>query len=201
MKKAFSIKRIAASVLLTLLVSASVCSAGAPGKGIPGNRGAEHFGFTVPDINEAIDFFENIIGAEVVYEIGPFKSDDNWMEEYLNVHPRAKIPKVAIVKCANGPNFEIFQYEAPDQVKRMPRNSDWGGRHIAFYVEDVPAAVSYLKKNGITVLGEPVTMTQGPNTGETWVYFLSPWGMQFELVSYENGMAYEKTTDIRAFKP
>lgn len=170
-------------------------------RGIPGNRGAEHFGFTVPNLKEAIDFFENIIGAEVVYEIGPFMSDDDWMMQHLNVHPRTKVPKAAIVKCGNGSNFEIFEFEAPDQEKKMPKNSDWGGRHIAFYVDDIDQAIKYLKENNIKVLGEPTFMTDGPSAGETWAYFLSPWGMQLELVSYNNGKAYQKETDKRAFTP
>jgi len=170
-------------------------------KGMPGNRGAEHFVFTVPNLKEAVDFFENIIGAEVVYEIGPFASEDNWLGDHLNVHPRAVIPKAAIVKCGNGPNFEIFEYQAPDQEQKMPKNSDWGGRHIAFYVDDVFEAVKYLKENGIEIQGEPTVMTEGPSAGETWVYFLAPWGMQLELVSYENGKAYEKTASTRAFVP
>ena len=170
-------------------------------KGMPGNRGAEHFGFTVPNLKEAVDFFENIIGAEVVYEIGPFASDDNWMNEHLNVHPRTKIPKAAVVKCGNGSNFEIFEFESPDQEKKTPKNSDWGGRHIAFYVDDIDEAVKYLKENNIKVLGEPTFMTDGPSAGESWVYFLAPWGMQLELVSYNNGKAYEKDTDKRAFTP
>jgi len=170
-------------------------------RGIPGNRGAEHIGFTVPNLAEAVDFFENVIGAEVLFEIGPFASDDNWMEDHLNVHPRARIPKAAFVKCGNGANLEIFEYESPDQVKRLPRNSDWGGHHVAFYVEDMTIAVEYLKANDGKVLGEPITMTEGPNAGITWVYFLAPWGMQLELVSYEKGQAYEQTTNKRAFKP
>ena len=59
---------------------------------------------------------------------------------------------------------------------------------MAFYVEDVNAAVAYLKARGIAVLGEPTTMQSGPSKGLTWVYFLSPWGMQLELVSYPSGM-------------
>lgn len=170
-------------------------------KGIPGNRGAEHFGFTVPNLKEAIEFFENIIGAEVIYSIGPFKSDDNWMTTHLNVHPRTEIPAAAIVKLANGANFEIFEYNSPDQKKEMPKNSDWAGRHIAFYVENIDVAVEYLKENNIQILGEVTTMTTGPSAGESWIYFLSPWGMQLELVSYENGKAYEKTTTKKAFTP
>jgi hypothetical protein len=32
----------------------------------------------------------------------------------------------------------------------------------------------------------------GPSAGQSWVYFLSPWGMQLELVSYPDGKAYER---------
>jgi hypothetical protein len=41
------------------------------------------------------------------------------------------------------------------------------------------------------VLGEP-TASKGPSEGQRWVYFLSPWGMQFELVSYPNGKAFDR---------
>jgi catechol 2,3-dioxygenase-like lactoylglutathione lyase family enzyme len=70
-----------------------------------------------------------------------------------------------------------------------PRNSDVGGHHLAFYVKDIGAAVAYLGSHGISVLGEPTTMESGPSEGLIWVYFLSPWGMQLELVSYPAGMA------------
>ena len=48
---------------------------------IPGMRGMEHIGFTVPDINEACDFFERILGAEVLYTAATnFRVDDSdWM--------------------------------------------------------------------------------------------------------------------------
>ena len=33
-----------------------------PRKGMPGLKGTDHIGFTVPDLDEAIDFFVNVIG-------------------------------------------------------------------------------------------------------------------------------------------
>jgi glyoxylase I family protein len=33
------------------------------------------------------------------------------------------------------------------------------------------------------------------------VYFLSPWGMQFELVSFPNGKAYEKDSPVKLWHP
>ena len=69
------------------------------------------------------------------------------------------------------------------QARRRRATATWATR-VAFYVEDVNAAVLYLKARGITVQGEPTTMQSGPSKGLTWIYFLSRWGMQLELVSY-----------------
>jgi catechol 2,3-dioxygenase-like lactoylglutathione lyase family enzyme len=145
-------------------------------------------GFTVPDLEAATRFFVEVIGCVPVFEIGPFQSDDDWMQVHLGVGPRAVIRKLRMFRCKTGASFEIFEYELEGASATPPRNSDVGGHHLAFYVEDMNAAVAYLKALGITVQGEPTTMQSGPSKGLTWVYFLSPWGMQLELVSYPAGM-------------
>ena len=157
--------------------------------GLPGLAGADHVGFTAPDIEAATRFFVDVIGCKLVFEIGPFRSDDDWMQVQLGVDPRAVIRSLRMFRCKNGPSFEIFEYELEGASTAPPLNSDVGGHHLAFYVDDIGAAVAYLKSHGITVQGDPVTMETGPSKGLTWVYFLSPWGMQLELVSYPAGMA------------
>ena len=171
-----------------------------PPTGMPGLRGTDHIGFTVPNLDEAVDFFVNVIGCEPFYELGPFSSDSNWMQEHLAVHPRAGMRRLKFLRCKSGTNFEIFEYEAPDQNSRQPRNSDVGGHHLAFYVDDMNLAVDYLKSKGVRFLGEP-TLSNNASAGQTWVYFLAPWGMQLELVSYPNGKAYEKETSRRLWHP
>ncbi|MQA04474.1 MAG: VOC family protein [Streptosporangiales bacterium] len=157
---------------------------------LSGLAGTEHIGFTVPDLDEAERFFVDVIGCERVYSLGPFASDDDWMCEHLNVHPRTVMRDLRFFRCATGVNFEIFQYEAADQSAAPPSNSDVGGHHLAFYVDDLDAAVAYLRERGVRVLGEP-TASSGASTGQRWVYFLTPWGMQLELVSYPAGKRYE----------
>lgn len=164
---------------------------------MPGIRGTDHIGFTVPDIAQAVDFFVNVIGCEPFYDLGPISSDGDWMAEHLGVHPRSVIRKIKFLRCGHGTNFELFEYEAPDQQAVPPKNSDIGGHHLAFYVDDIYAAVRFLKAKGVTVLGEPTVRNSGPSGGQTWVYFLSPWGMQLELVSFPDGKAYEKDTPRR----
>ncbi|MHA6670091.1 VOC family protein [Homoserinimonas sp. A447] len=168
--------------------------------GLPGLRGTEHVGFTVPDLDEADDFFVNVIGCERVYSLGPFQSDDDWMLEHLNVHPRTVMRQLNFYRCEFGPNFEVFQFEAADAQREQPRNSDLGGHHLAFYVDDLDAAVAHLRAHGIRILGEP-TASRNASEGQRWVYFLSPWGMQFELVSFPNGKAYEKTARVKLWNP
>jgi len=170
--------------------------------GIPGLRGVEHIGFTVPDIETATHFFVDVIGCEFVYTLGPFRDlEGDWMTRHLNVHPRAEVKELRFFRCGFGPNFEIFQYEGPDRRSEPPRNSDVGGHHLAFYVDDISAALSYLKGHGLRILGEPTVRRDGPSAGQTWVYFLTPWGMQLELVSFPNGKGYERDTSVRLWHP
>lgn len=166
-------------------------------KGLPGLRGTDHIGFTVPDLEEAVRFFVEVIGCEPFYELGPFQFDDDWMKVQLNVDPRAVMRKLKFLRCANGSNFELFEYEAPGQNTRQPLNSDIGGHHLAFYVDDFDAALAHLRAHDVEILGEPVVRTEGASAGQTWVYFLAPWGMQFELLSFPDGKGYEKDTERR----
>lgn len=167
---------------------------------LPGLRGTDHIGFTVPDLAQADDFFVRVLGCQRVYSLGPYAHDDEWMLEHLNVHPRTEMRQLHFYRCGFGSNFEIFEYDAADGQRPQPRNSDLGGHHLAFYVDDMDAAVAYLRGEGVRVLGEP-TVSANASAGQRWVYFLSPWDMQFELVSYPNGKAYERDADVLLWHP
>lgn len=157
---------------------------------VPGIRGMDHVGFTVPDLEQAHEFFVDVLGCEYFFELGPFASDGGtWLSEHVNVDDRARF-RNRHYRCGNGSNFEIFEYELDGRNEQQPANSDVGGHHLAFYVDDIDAAIEYLKDSGVRVLGEP-THSSGPAKGQRWVYFLSPWGMQMELVSFPDGKAYQ----------
>ncbi len=127
--------------------------------------------------------------------------DGDFMSRQLNVDRRAVIPQIKMLRCKNGANIELFEFENTDQRREPPRNNDVGGHHIAFYVDDMEEAVAYLRSKNVRVCGEPTLSEEGANAGLKWVYFLSPWGMQLELVSSPTGMAYEKGTDLRVWQP
>jgi catechol 2,3-dioxygenase-like lactoylglutathione lyase family enzyme len=143
---------------------------------IPGLRGHDHTGITVPDVKAATAFFTDVIGCEHAMSFGPFSDDKGtFMKDVVNVNPRAVIDEISMVRCGYGSNIELFQYQSPDQSKEIPKNSDIGGHHIA-------------------LLQGPIPITEGPAAGQSILYFLTPWGLQMELISYPNGMAYQKDT-------
>ena len=160
---------------------------------LPGVRGVNHIGLTVPDINEAETFFSDVLGCEKATSFGPFRDDTGtFMQDLLDVDPRAVVNQITLMRCGFGSNIELFSYDAPDQQTVRPRNSDIGGHHIGFYVDDIDAAAAYFKDKGIRTLMGPFPVNEGPAAGQSVLYFFAPWGLQMEAISFPKGMAYEK---------
>lgn len=169
--------------------------------GIPGLRGTDHIGITVPDLDVAERFFVDVLGAVPVYTLGAKRDDEgDWMQTQLGVHPRTVIREIRFFRLANGSNIELFQYDAADGQAPQPRNSDIGGYHLALYVDDMDAAVEHLRAHDVEILGEPVASV-GASEGQRWLYFRSPWGLQFELVSFPHGKAYESSSPVTLWHP
>lgn len=167
---------------------------------MPGLRGADHLGLTVPNLEQAVEFFTRVIGCEYIFYGGEIGGDLDFMRERLNVHPSSQC-RYCFLRCGNGYNFELFEYSAPDQRTELPKNSDIGGHHVALYVDDIHAAVDFLRAQGIRVLGDPMHITEGPAAGAWWVYFLAPWGLQMELCCYPEGKAYSRTAKRLLWHP
>jgi len=184
------------------VLGAALAGPPALAEGLPGMRGHDHTGVTVPDMAQAIGFFENILGCQKVMAFGPFSDDKGtFMQDALAVHPRAVITQIVQIRCGFGSNIELFSYQSPDQKVAQPKNSDIGGYHIAIYVDDIKAADAYLKSKGVHTLFGPIPVAEGPAAGQTILYFLTPWGLQMEAISYPQGMAYEKDTQLRLWSP
>ena len=181
-------RHIAIAAAAAALLAAAT---GARADGMPGLRGHDHTGITVPDMKQATDFFVGVLGCKEAMSFGPFADEKgDFMTQLLNVNPRAVIKQITMVRCGYGSDIELFQYTSPDQRRDVPRNSDIGGHHVALYVDDLDAAVAHLRRHDVAVLGTPTAST-GAHRGQRWVYFRAPWGMQLELVSYPGGKAID----------
>ena len=176
-------RSVLAAFVSTLSFAAVAAAPAAASDGVPGFRGSDHIGVTVPDLDQAVKFFVEVMGCEAFFKMGPFKADDDWMAVHLGVHPRAEIPQMQLVRCGYGTNLELLQYRTPDQNTAIPKNSDLGGYHVAFYVDDMDKAVGLSQGQGAEVSGRahgddcgaecrrnlgllPVTLGHEPRAGQ-----------------------------------
>ena len=162
------------------------------GRGELGLVGLDHVGITVPDINQAIEWFEDVLGAVAPLTFGPFPAGP-FVASVVDVAETASIDQITMLRIGHSANIELFQYTAPDgQRHDMPKNSDWSGHHVAFYVTDIDTAVEYMVEKGVRKMpAGPFTLAQGPAAGQTIQYFQTPWGGYIEFISYPDGMAYQ----------
>ena len=181
------------AVLALLGLSVSTLAVPALAEPLPGIGGVNHIGITVPDLAEAEAFFTDVLACQKATAFGPFGDNTGtFMQDILDVDPRAVIEQITLMRCGFGSNIELFHYTAPDQKTVTPRNSDIGGHHLAFYVDDIDAAATYLRDKGLKVNMGPIPVSEGPAAGQSILYFSAPWGLQLEAISFPQGMAYEK---------
>ncbi len=165
--------------------------------GLPGLRGVEHVGLTVPNLEAAGKFLVDVLGAKRVFDGGAI-TDTETIVGVLGAHPGDKVV-YAFFRLGQGLNLEVFEYQTHDRG-RHPGNHQAGGHHIALYVDEIEAAVAHLRAHGVEV-GDPQFITTGPAAGSHWVYFKTPWGLQMELVSYPNGKAYQAGAQVLLWHP
>jgi len=140
-------------------------------------RRVDHYALTVPDLDVAVDFIVDVIGGELVYRLPPLAYDDDWMQRYLDVHPRASC-EIALLRLGPTTNLELFEYTAPDHNPVPPGPHEVGSTQLGLYVEDVPEAVTALR-DWLPVL----TVTTDA------ARLMAPWRMPIELRSYPESVS------------
>lgn len=150
---------------------------------IPGVRWADHIALTVPDLDEAVRFFVEALGAEELYRStrGP---DATFMPENFDVSQDAALT-LAMLRMPPNLNVELFEWTTSERRVEHPRHSDAGGHHLCFVVDDVDEAVAVLREiPGVRLLGDRKEVAgDSPRVaGNRWTYFLTPWGLLMEIV-------------------
>jgi predicted enzyme related to lactoylglutathione lyase len=86
----------------------------------------------------------------------------------------------------SGPTLEIYTYsrlaEGPQPAVNRP-----GFAHLAFSVDDVPAARNAVSAGGGSHVGEVVTLQLSTGARVTWCYVADPEGNILELQSWAKG--------------
>lgn len=164
--------------------------------------GMQHVGFTVPDLDEAVAFFTNVFGAVECVETGKIEADDDYMRRRLGVPGNTRIENIKMLRIGNGTNLELFHYSGEAEADApLKRNSQPGGYHLAFQVDDCMEAAARIREMGVAVLDGPTYVDKGPLEGLTWCYLQAPWGQFLEIVSMEGPLAAERSGNPALWSP
>jgi len=154
----------------------------------------DHVSLTVADLDAAIQFYTEVMNAELAYRMGPFDSSEipaeqdgrDWSDAHINV--KGARLEIAMLRLGDNFGMELFQYERPDDANQTPpRNCDVGSRHLCIEVDNVQLAITFLEENGCKAMSGPISMENGPGPASHSWYVLDPFGNQLELVEYING--------------
>jgi catechol 2,3-dioxygenase-like lactoylglutathione lyase family enzyme len=163
--------------------------------------GLHHIGLTVPNMDEAVRFFEAVLGAVTVLRVDGVNVDDEFMKRRLGVPAGRRIKQQRVVVCGAGGNLELFEYSGEEQPSPVKGNSEVGACHLAFQVDDAHAAAARLRAEGVDVLEGPTLIDSGPMKGLTWVYLRAPWGQFLEVVSADGPLGYESAGGPKMWSP
>lgn len=144
----------------------------------------DHAGITVPDLDEAVEFFRTGFGAEALFALGPVRGADR-----LGVDAESWFELVML--DIGGGKLELLHWQGGNP----PRQDCSGGTHIGIEVASVAEVLERVREiPGVHVHGEPVEFTEGATPGLTNAFIATPWGSLIELLGWRSDEESEVVT-------
>jgi catechol 2,3-dioxygenase-like lactoylglutathione lyase family enzyme len=137
--------------------------------------GANHVAISVPDMNQAVDFYCGVLGFEKVMDFGwPVGFDA--IDQILAI--KGTSARSCMVRTTNL-IIELFEFGAGDPAAQNPDRPviDHGFTHLCLAVTDLDAEYARLREAGMRFHSAPVDPAPGVRT----VYGRDPFGNVIEL--------------------
>ena len=139
-------------------------------------RRADHVGFSVAFLDEALRFWVDGLGARLVRtgEMG-----GEFLGQVTGAHG-AKV-RMAIVSLADQ-TVELLEYQGPDRPSAPARPFDPGFAHLALVVDDIDALLVRIAAYGWKAQGSPQSIASGARAGTRVIYAVGPDGATIEFM-------------------
>lgn len=136
----------------------------------------DHVGLAVPDLDAAVAFLRDVLGAEPdspVRELGP----DDGAGAVFGMAPELSMRFVFLKLPGGGGRIEVAEFHNGLRDHAPARPGDPGGAHVAVVVEDREAAVERARQH-------PGVEVRTPR--EPFVYLTTPWGGHLQLIQRQD---------------
>jgi catechol 2,3-dioxygenase-like lactoylglutathione lyase family enzyme len=140
--------------------------------------GVAHFGITVRDLETSLEFYQGILGLELLGVMERRGEEISRIVGMADAH--LKIAFLALPDTG-GVTLELIEYISPEGERIDPRPCNPGVSHLCFRVDDLGSAYAALTQKGVRFRSEPIEVTTGMNKGARTVYFTDPDGVPLEM--------------------
>ena len=134
--------------------------------------GIHHIAIGVPDFDQGLAFYTNVLGLEVVQE-SEFHGDMPQADAAIGLDEVAA--RMAMLKAANA-YIELWEYSHPEPADTRARPCDYGYVHFALQVDGIQDEYERLTAAGMQFVGPPVEF--GTSAA---VYGRDPFGNVIEI--------------------
>ena len=122
------------------------------------NLGFHHVALSTPDLDRCLDFYCNVLGAEMAseelgWDVGVKASD-------ISLQVRDSSARYAHIKVGKA-FIEVFEFKSPTPVQPERRSVDFGIAHLCFQVDDLQTDYERMKSKGMEFHSEPVPFEDG----------------------------------------
>lgn len=137
-----------------------------------------HTGITVESLEQALKFWQDLVGAEILYR------------RHIEMSPELNIIGIpdavlysAVLSLPDSSVIELLEYSTPgDRKTYKPRACDVGSVHVALEVEGSDALIKEASKIGWEAVDKPQKLQRGDGSVWTAIYMFGPNGEAVELL-------------------
>jgi catechol 2,3-dioxygenase-like lactoylglutathione lyase family enzyme len=147
-----------------------------------------HIAFSVSDLDQAMEWYKEVLGFTVVKEPVEFVADDSLRDKAAKdmYGPSLKKMRTALLSSANQVGFEIFEYVDPKAERRMDNFEYWksGFFHICiidFNIEQLCKKISETGGKQRSKIWEIV-----PGKGYKMALCEDPFGNIIQIITHED---------------
>lgn len=143
----------------------------------------DHVGVNVPELEPAVAFFKDVFDATVMFRLGKTSDPNGKLMERTGADRGAEFEAV-MLRIGDG-NLELLQWSSNESLSSLPAAVDVGASHIGIEVPDLAVVLERAREvEGVQVIGDPVTFSEGPTPGLSNAFFRTPWGAIVELLHW-----------------
>lgn len=135
-----------------------------------------HASFTVSNLQNSIDFYQNVLGLELV---SLAERDEDFSSAVTGIQgAKMNIAYMRTANCA----VELIEYTGAKGMRLDTLTNNIGSAHVCFNVNDFDEWLIKLKENQVRFRGELCLVPAGPNKGKRVCYCVDNDGNNLEFM-------------------